>query len=191
MAAGSIALHWLPLGAGGWLVRRCGGAWERVQAIREGREPRPIFHAALEVTVDGITSTIEIGPVVNSLPEEHGVVATGPVGARWAGRFRIFRYELRCWPGGRIPDLDFETSAPVRVSESGERAERLLLAAPEVPLLVWGRDESGFGEMWNSNSVIAWLLAAAGIDPAELGPPDRGRAPGWRAGIEAARRDPA
>lgn len=172
-------------------MRHCGAAWERVQARRDGRRPQPLFHAALEVTVDGVKSTIEIGPVVNSLPERHGVVAVGPVGARWAGRFRIFRYELRVWPDGRIPDLDFETSTPLALGDSGEQARRVLEVAPEVPELVWGRDESGFGEMWNSNSVIAWLLARAEIDPAGLRPPDGGRAPGWAAGVEAARRNSA
>jgi hypothetical protein len=30
---------------------------------------------------------------------------------------------------------------------------------PEVPTLVWGRDELRAGEMWSSNSVVSWLLA--------------------------------
>lgn len=186
----SVTLHWLPLGAGGRVVRLCGAAWERTLARIEGRVPRPIFHAALEVAFDSVARTIEIAPVVNSLPDQRGVVATGPVGARWAGRWAIFRYELRCWPGGRIPDLEFETTAPVILSRSEEVAERLAELAPHVPMLVWGRDESGYGDMWNSNSVIAWLLARAGIDPSRLGPPDGGRAPGWRAGLMAAGPDP-
>jgi hypothetical protein len=37
--------------------------------------------------------------------------------------------------------------------------------------------------MWNSNSVIYWLLVTAGIDMAGIGPPAGGRAlagpPGW------------
>jgi hypothetical protein len=43
--------------------------------------------------------------------------------------------------------------------------------------------------MWNSNSVIAWLLVEAGIDMTQIRPPDGGRAPGWDAGLRAARRD--
>jgi hypothetical protein len=39
--------------------------------------------------------------------------------------------------------------------------------------------------MWNSNSVIAWLLAAAGLPAGELTPPRHGRAPGWHAGLVA------
>jgi hypothetical protein len=29
---------------------------------------------------------------------------------------------------------------------------------------VWGRDELGAGEMWNSNSLISWLIARSGLD---------------------------
>ena len=34
--------------------------------------------------------------------------------------------------------------------------------------------------MWNSNSVIAWLLASSGLPMDEIGPPAGGRAPGWK-----------
>jgi hypothetical protein len=40
------------------------------------------------------------------------------------------------------------------------------------------------GEMWNSNSVVSWLLTRAGI--AEIHPPRGWRAPGWDAGIRIA-----
>jgi hypothetical protein len=66
---------------------------------------------------------------------------------------------------------------------------RLLLDQVEsVPKLIWGRDQIGAGDMWNSNSVIAWLLAMAGIPMETIEPPARGRAPGWDAGVEVARR---
>jgi hypothetical protein len=55
-----------------------------------------------------------------------------------------------------------------------------------VPTPVWGRDEIGAGEMWNSNSVTSWLLARSGVEVDSLVPPDRGRAPGWQAGLVAA-----
>jgi hypothetical protein len=42
--------------------------------------------------------------------------------------------------------------------------------------------------MWNSNSVIAWLLERTGLPAADLFPPAGGRAPGWKAGIAVARR---
>jgi hypothetical protein len=42
--------------------------------------------------------------------------------------------------------------------------------------------------MWNSNSIIAWLLASAGFDVPAIPLPVRGRAPGWDAGHLVARR---
>jgi hypothetical protein len=54
-----------------------------------------------------------------------------------------------------------------------------------------GRDELHTGEMWNSNSVISWVLTQAGV-LAEAGrPPGNGRAPGWDAGVLVAERDAA
>jgi hypothetical protein len=43
--------------------------------------------------------------------------------------------------------------------------------------------------MWNSNSVISWLIARSGLDVDAIHPPSGGRAPGWRAGIVVARRE--
>jgi hypothetical protein len=51
-----------------------------------------------------------------------------------------------------------------------------------VPTPVWGRGELHAGEMWNSNSITAWLLARAGVASAASEPPGNGRAPGWDAG---------
>lgn len=42
--------------------------------------------------------------------------------------------------------------------------------------------------MWNSNSVIAWLLAQSGLPTEAIRPPAGGRAPGWQAGLVIARR---
>ena len=65
--------------------------------------------------------------------------------------------------------------------------ENLVLAAldavPFVPTPVWGRDELGAGEMWNSNSVVSWIVAVSGLVDGAGGPPQGGRAPGWDAGI--------
>jgi hypothetical protein len=55
-------------------------------------------------------------------------------------------------------------------------------ALPDVPPLVWGRDESHVGEMWTCNSITSWALTQAGIDTDAIPPPDGGRAPGWGAG---------
>jgi hypothetical protein len=65
----------------------------------------------------------------------------------------------------------------------------VLESAPRVPTPIWGRDELGTGEMWNSNSLISWLIVCSGLPLEDARLPARGRAPGWRAGIVAAQRD--
>jgi hypothetical protein len=42
--------------------------------------------------------------------------------------------------------------------------------------------------MWNSNSVIAWVIARSVIETESIQPPAGGRAPGWTAGLVVARR---
>ena len=74
----------------------------------------------------------------------------------------------------------------VRLSTDVVRASAVLDLVRRVPTPVWGRDELGTGEMWNSNSVIAWLVAATGERVS--GPPVGGRAPGWAAGLVLADR---
>lgn len=117
------------------------------------------------------------------------MVSGGAVGSRVLGRFRLFRYELRCWPDGVIPDVAEAIESPRRLTSDARSAQRVLDLAPAVPRAVWGRDELGTGEMWNSNSVIAWLLARAGIAVGSIEPPAGGRAPGWQAGLAVARRE--
>jgi hypothetical protein len=45
--------------------------------------------------------------------------------------------------------------------------------------------------MWNSNSMIAWLIAVSGLPADHLRPPPGGLAPGWDSGLAVARRDAA
>jgi hypothetical protein len=61
--------------------------------------------------------------------------------------------------------------------------------APDVPTPVWGRDELRTGDLWNSNSVVSWLITRTGLDPGAIPLPCGGRAPGRDAGVTAARRD--
>jgi hypothetical protein len=133
---------------------------------------------------------IEQGPVHDRSGNERGVVAEGAVGARWAGRFRIFRYEIRLWRDGHIPDVAEAVESPRRLSDE-EEWRRVLDLVARVPTPVWGRDEFGTGDMWNSNSVIAWVIASSGLDAGSIRPPKRGRAPGWQAGLVVARRQDA
>ena len=62
---------------------------------------------------------------------------------------------------------------------------------PKVPTPVWGRDDLHAGEMWNSNSLISWLILRSGLDVESIHTPLNGRAPGWSAGIVIARRQQA
>src|SRR6266480_6841481 len=183
-----ISLYWLPLGSGGNFVRLNGKVYEAVAARVQQRPPCELYHSALQVVVPRGRYVIEQTPVIDAHGSERGVVAEGPVGARWAGRSRIFRYEVHRWLDGVIPDLNEAVDSPRQLSDDLGQAERLLEVVPEVPLLVWGRDEMKAGEMWNSNSIISWMLARAGINAGEIEPPTGGRAPGWKAGIMAARR---
>jgi hypothetical protein len=183
-----VDLYWLPLGAGGHSVRLNGRVFEAVAARLEHRPPSDLYHSALVVRVPEGPFVIEQAPPRASDGPERGVVAEDAVGSRWAGRFWIFRYEVRCWCGGIIPDVDEAVGSPQRLTDDPEVARRVLDLAPNVPTAVWGRDELAAGEMRNSNSVISWLLARSGLPTDEIRPPARGRAPGWHAGLVVARR---
>jgi hypothetical protein len=177
-------LYWLPLGAGGHSVRLNGRAYEAVIAASHRRKRRDLYHSALVVCVPAGRFVIEQAPVPDARGRERGVVGEGAVGARWAGRWRIFRYEIRRWRDGVIPDIAEAVGSPCRVTDDPLAAKRLLDLVPSVPLAVWGRDELRAGEMWNSNSLISWLIVSAGLDPATVPFPVHGRAPGWAAGID-------
>lgn len=187
-AGGVVDLFWLPLGAGGSFVRLNGRLFEGLAARLQRRRRRDLYHSALAVELPGGSYVIEQAPALHSRRERPGVVATGPVGARWAGQLPLFRYEVRLWLGGRIPDAEAAVESPRRLSDELAAARHVVAAARLVPTPTWGRDELGAGEMWNSNSIIAWILTSGGIDAAAIEPPAGGRAPGWRAGITVAER---
>jgi hypothetical protein len=177
------------LGAGGRSVRLNGKVYETL-AARVGRRPAcDLYHSALEVRVGGTHFVIEMAPAWGVPASDRGVVVEGSVGASWAGRFRFFRYEIRRWRNGFIPDKDAAVESPVRLSDDHYRAAKLLSLVPFVPAAVWGRDQMTAGEMWNSNSVISWLIARSGINLGAIRPPTRGRAPGWQAGVVVAGRE--
>jgi hypothetical protein len=178
-----IDLYWLPLGAGGNFVRLNGRIYEAIMSRLQGRPACELYHSGLQVFVPEGRYVIEMTPVVDANGAERGVVAEGPVGARWASRWRIFRYEVRRWLNGQIPDISEAVDSPRRLSGDLRDARRLLSLVPDVPELVWGRDELGTGEMWNSNSIMSWLIARTGLDAGSIKPPAGGRAPGWDAGI--------
>lgn len=185
----SVDLYWLPLGAGGHCVRLNGRAFEALVARREHRRACDLYHSALEVSLDANRWVIEMGPVWNTSDPGRGVVAVGPVGLPWLGRVPAFRYEVRSWRDGRIPDLAEAVDSPCRLSDDPEHAGRVLELVPRFRTATWGRDEQGTGEMWNSNSLVSWLLSRSGHDLSSVTPPGGGRAPGWTAGLVAASRE--
>jgi hypothetical protein len=191
----SVDLYWLPLGAGaaGRCVRASGRLYETMVATRHHRGPSDLYHSALIVRLDGHAFAIEMAPAWSVSAPERGVVAQGSVGMPSWGRTRLFRYEIRCWRDGTIPDLAAAVDSPRRVSNDPVTVRRILDLVPSFPTATWGRDEQQAGEMWNSNSLTAWLLSRSGHDPAAPGlrPPAGGRAPGWSAGLVVAAREGA
>jgi hypothetical protein len=183
----AIDLYWLPLGAGGHSVRLNGRIFEWFAARLAHRDRCDLYHSALEVRIPDGRFVIEQAPAWSESTERGGV-AEGAVGARAAGRFRLFRYEIRCWPDGVIPDVAEAVESPRLLSDDADQGRRLLELVRQVPTPVWGRDELQTGEMWNSNSLISWLITRSSLDVDSIRPPSGGRAPGWHAGIVIARR---
>ena len=114
--AAAVDLYWIPLGAGGHSVRLNGRVFEAVEAARRHRQRCDIYHAALIVELDGDRYTIEVAPSPNADEASRGVVGTGAVGSRHIGWLRLFRYEVRCWRDGSIPDLGEAVGGPRRLT---------------------------------------------------------------------------
>jgi hypothetical protein len=188
-----VDLYWLPLGAGdaSGCARWNGRVFEAIVAHHQHRQTRDLYHSALIVHLGGDRYAIEMAPAWGNKEHDRGVVSGGAVGLPWLGRSRFFRYEIRRWRDGTIPDIAEAVASPRHLSTDIRRARKLLDLVPAFPAVTWGRDELHAGEMWNSNSLIAWLLARSGhhVDTIEM--PARGRAPGWSAGLIVASRQEA
>jgi hypothetical protein len=185
----AVDLYWLPLGAGGHFVRMNGRIYEALVAGRAKRPRRDLYHSALIVTVPAGEFVIEQAwPIPKGDKGRRGVVAEGPVATPAARSLRFLCYEVRRWRDGAIADIEEAVASPQRLTDDFVVAERLLELVEEVPTPVWGRDEIGAGEMWNSNSLISWLIVRAALDVDTVHPPAGGRAPGWEAGVILARR---
>lgn len=187
-----IDLYWIPLGAGGsGFVRFNGRTYEAIKARLERRPSLALFHTALEVrTIEGCFVVETVWPSPPGAPCSRGVVRQGAVAAPQLARLRLFRYEVRRWRNGTLPDAGMAVGGAQRISDDPDDAHRLLDWTGSVPQLVWGRDQLITGDMWNSNSVISWLLCRTGLSAEEIRPPTGGRAPGWDAGIVVAKRGP-
>ncbi len=187
MTPTEVTLLWIPLGAGARVVRLNGKVYEALTALRERRTRQDLYHSALEVCVPDGRFVIEMTPMPDRRGASRGVVGEGAVATRWAGHLRIFRYEIRRWRDGVIPDAAAAV-ASIRITDDVDRSRRILDLVPSVPTPVWGRDELRAGEMWNSNSLTSWLLSRAGVDTDRARLPPNGRAPGWTSGLVVARR---
>ena len=188
-----VELYWLPLGAGDntHCVRANGRIFEAVAARAQHRHRRDLYHSALEVRLGVERYVIEMAPVWSPDNPAHGGVCEGPVGMRGLGRSRLFRYEVRRWRDGVIPDASAAVDGPISVKTDPARAARLVELVPLFPTATWGRDELATGDMWNSNSLVSWLLASSGHDTSTIVPPAHGRAPGWASGLVVAARQSA
>ncbi|MGB7859623.1 MAG: hypothetical protein WBM90_03925 [Acidimicrobiia bacterium] len=183
-----IRLFWIPLGAGGvGFVRLNGRIYELIEALGQRRSPLDLYHTALEIRSDDTRWVVENAwPSPDSDFSARGVVVEGPVFNKRLARLRPFRYEIRRWQNGVIPDAGAVGTRTELLSADAEVARSVLSLVEEVPPLVWGRDEMQTGEMWNSNSVISWLLTRAEFPIDTIHPPEGGRAPGWEAGTRIA-----
>jgi hypothetical protein len=173
------------------VVRLNGRVFELLQARYQRRAALDLYHAALHVTTAGARFSIEMAPAWGQGHGRAGVVGEGPVGLQLLGHSRWFRYEVRRWRDGSIPDLAEAVGGPQCVTDDHQVAGRVLDLVPSFPTATWGRDEFGTGDMWNSNSLVAWLLARAGVPTHAVAPPPHGRAPGWLAGLTVAARQAA
>ena len=187
----TVDLYWIPLGAGEVLplVRWSGRAFEALVSRRDHRPPRDLYHSALEVHSNGERFVIEMTPVWGNSEPDRGVVGEGAVGLPVLGRSRLFRYEVRRWRNGVIPDMAAAMGGPRRLSTDPDRAQRVLDLVPRFPTATWGRDELGGGEMWNSNSLTSWLLVRSGHSLRDVDLPPHARAPGWSSGLNVAARE--
>src|SRR5437764_192356 len=122
----AVDLYWLPLGAGGHFVRLNGRVYEALAARLQRRRPLDLYHSALQVEVPEGKFVIEQAPVHDWSGNQRGVVAEGSLGAGWAGRFRMFRYEIRMWRGGHIPDVAEAVDSPRRLTDDEEHTRRVL-----------------------------------------------------------------
>ena len=141
VAVSSLDLYWIPLGAGAMVVRTSGRIYEACAALAQRRPRRPLYHSALIADLPEGRYCMEMTPIPRGADcAERGVVGEGAVGTRLLGRLRLFRYELRCWLDGTIPDLANAVDSPVPISADVAVIRHVMALLGEVPTPVWGRD---------------------------------------------------
>jgi hypothetical protein len=99
--APGVYLYWLPLGAGASVVRLSGRAFEAITARLQHRQPRDLFHSALEVVTPNARFIIEMTPIPAYSDKTGGLSPNAP----WAtnGRGRSACSAMRSTGGGMAP----------------------------------------------------------------------------------------
>jgi hypothetical protein len=163
--------------------------WERLRALKAGRSPRELLHVALEVQLDSSTKfVIELVPAgFGPARTSTGVVGNGPILSRALGWMRMFQYEIRRWKNGVVEAKDKSTRPPSTYVITRDQALQIIDGASRAPRHPWGQDVLGNGDMWNSNSLVSFVLVSAGMDPAAIEPPASADWPGWDTGVALAR----
>lgn len=180
----SADLYWIPVGAGTHFQKASLVVYEAVVAAVSRRPRQRLVHGGLVCVLDGERFTLELMPAPAG-PNPRNEV-TGPVGAAFAGRWRLFRYQVCLLPNASLPDERWAVEPPIRLSEDAAAVRAIVGASKEVPAYTWGRRRPGHPEMWTSDSALAWILDRAGLHPERLVVPAGCRAPGWSAGLAEA-----
>ena len=76
-SSATVDLYWIPLGAGGHVVRLNGKVYEAIKAVVERRHRCDLYHTALEISVPAGRFVIESAPIRDDKGSERGVVG-GP-----------------------------------------------------------------------------------------------------------------
>lgn len=190
VAVGTVSwaeLSWIPVGAGTRFQRASLVVYESVAALLSRRGRQQLVHGGLCGSYQGLPFTLELMPAPAGPPSGE---VTGPVGTNWAGRLRLFRYQVCLLPDDALPDQAWAVAPPTRLTEDPAVVAAVMELSKKVPAYTWGRRRRGHPEMWTSDSAVAWILTRAGVELQAVGPPPGCRAPGWRSGIVEARGGP-
>lgn len=185
-----LELFWLPLGAGGHSVRVNGKVYEALLARAQRRASRDLYHAALVAELpDG-------HPLSRSGPSGTGSPAP-PIAARWCrARSACVRWAVAVVPlrgaalaGRSHPGPRVRRGRPA----SSHRRRGRRTTCPRRRDRRAGADLGPRRARARGDVELqlrhTWVLVRAGLDPSEVQPPSSGRAPGFDAGLAAARRE--
>ena len=78
--APAVDLYWIPVGAGGYVVRLSGKLYGALKALAEHRPRLDRYHAPLQIWLPADRFVIECAAILNLRGKERGVVAGGRSG---------------------------------------------------------------------------------------------------------------